>query len=193
MARAKEFDPDMALDRALECFKHHGYSGTSMAALTDAMGIGRASLYATYGDKRRLFEAALETYVEATITFVREHLDTADNPLDGIRDVLGRVAEMAASDTKRRGCLLANSTAELASTDAEIRRFAAASFKRIEDIYYDALETARADGLLPADKNPRALARFLVATMQSLRIIGKASRDRAALDDIVHTALTCLE
>ncbi|MEE8311666.1 MAG: TetR/AcrR family transcriptional regulator [Candidatus Binatia bacterium] len=193
MARVKEFDPDIALDRALECFKHHGYSGASMSTLTDAMGIGRASLYATYGDKHRLFEAALENYVEATVTFVRERLDAADNPLEGIRDVLRRVAEMAASDTKRRGCLLANSTAELASTDAEIRRFAAASFKRIEDTYHDALETARTDGLLPADKNPRALARFLVATMQSLRIIGKASRDRAALDDIVGTALTCLE
>jgi len=193
MARVKEFDPEVALDHALECFKRHGYSGTSMAALTDAMGIGRASLYATYGDKRRLFEAALENYVDATVTFVRERLEAADNPLDGIRDVLGNVAEMAASDTKRRGCLLANSTAELASTDAEIRRFAAASFKRIEDLFHDALDAAHADGSLPAEKNPRALARFLVATMQSLRIIGKASRDRAALDDIVDTALTCLE
>lgn len=193
MARLKEFDPDTALNEALECFRRHGYAGASMATLTEAMGIGRASLYATYGDKRRLFEAALDSYVEATVAFVRERLDGAASARAGIEHVLRAVAEMAASDAQRRGCFLADSTAELASTDDDIRRFAAASFERIEDLYYCALVRARADGALAAGKDPRALARFLVATMQGLRIIGKADRDRAALGDIVDTALACLD
>ena len=54
MARGKDFDPIEALDEAIACFKRTGYHGTSLSVLTGQMGIGRASMYATYGDKRSL-------------------------------------------------------------------------------------------------------------------------------------------
>ena len=53
MARPKEFESEAALKKAIGVFSEHGYEGTSTDALVQAMGIGRQSLYDTFGDKRR--------------------------------------------------------------------------------------------------------------------------------------------
>ena len=57
MVRMKEFDPAEVRELAVQAFKRHGYHAAALDTLTDEMGIGRASLYATYGDKRALFRA----------------------------------------------------------------------------------------------------------------------------------------
>jgi AcrR family transcriptional regulator len=62
MGRPREFDVDAALDRATELFWQRGYEGTSVQDLVDTLGINRASLYATFGDKAQLFDSVLERY-----------------------------------------------------------------------------------------------------------------------------------
>jgi TetR/AcrR family transcriptional repressor of nem operon len=192
MARPKEFDPEQALGGALECFRQHGFAGASMETLTERMGIGRASLYDTFGDKRALYLAALERYAEATAAYVEECLDGADRPVETIGALLREVADKAVAVDGKHGCFLVNCTAELASNDAEIAAFVASSFERIEDAYHRALRRAQQEGDLDGSKDARALARFLVAQMQSLRIVGKSRGDAAVLRDVVETALECL-
>ncbi len=60
MARPREFDVDAVLDRATELFWARGYEATSVQELVDTLGVNRASLYATFGDKAQLFEAVLQ-------------------------------------------------------------------------------------------------------------------------------------
>lgn len=62
MARPKEFDVDQVLDRATELFWTKGYEETSMRELEEGLGVGRQSLYSTFGDKHELFLAALDRY-----------------------------------------------------------------------------------------------------------------------------------
>ncbi|MEV6605767.1 helix-turn-helix domain-containing protein [Kutzneria sp. NPDC051319] len=59
MARTKEFDPDVALRATLELFWRQGHEATSMRDLVDHLGIGRASIYATFGSKNELHLRAL--------------------------------------------------------------------------------------------------------------------------------------
>ena len=51
----KQFDPDEALEKAMQLFRANGYAATGMAELQTQMGIGRKSLYDTFGNKRQLF------------------------------------------------------------------------------------------------------------------------------------------
>lgn len=192
MARPKQFDPDEALESALKCFKQHGYAAASMSTLTEAMGIGRASIYATYGDKRSLYFAALTNYADATVGYVSQRLEQSESPLEDIRALLRDVAHMAGSREFRHGCFLVNSTAELAATDEDVRAFVTRSFGRLEQAFYLGLCRAKDRGELDGAKQPRALARFLVAQMQCLRVIGKTGPDAETLEDIVETALTCI-
>ena len=58
----KSFDTEEALGKAMAAFWARGYEATSMQDLVDCMGIGRGSIYAAFGDKRRLFMRALALY-----------------------------------------------------------------------------------------------------------------------------------
>lgn len=62
MTRPKDFDPEEALQRALEVFQAKGFEGASIQDLVEAMGISRQSLYDTFGDKETLYHSTLERY-----------------------------------------------------------------------------------------------------------------------------------
>lgn len=193
MVRTKEFEPDAVLSLAGQAFKRHGYHAISMETLTEEMGIGRGSLYATFGDKRALFIAALQSYAEDIVAAVVRNVENAAEPVPAIRALLEEIAAFAAKPEGRLGCLLTNTATEFGSCDPEIRQTLAAGFTRIEDTYYRALTRAQRDGALGADKKPRALARLLLSTMQGLRVIGKTNPDPRMLRDIADAAMLALE
>ncbi|MGH7005174.1 MAG: TetR/AcrR family transcriptional regulator, partial [Alphaproteobacteria bacterium] len=60
--RPRAFDCDAALESAMRVFWEKGYDGASMADLTGAMRINAPSLYAAFGSKAGLFQAAVELY-----------------------------------------------------------------------------------------------------------------------------------
>lgn len=192
VARSKEFDPDEALERAIACFRKHGYEATSIQVLSGSMKLGRASMYATFGDKHALFEAALSRYASGVIAHIVSRLEQARHPVREIRAVLRDAATAAATDAERRGCLVTNSAAELGGHDPGVTKVLRRVFKQIEDGFYRALRRAQDLGQLKANKNPRALARFLVSTIQGIRVIGRTNTNPAALNDIVKSALRCL-
>ena len=62
IGRPREFDPDEALESALQVFWEKGYEGASLTELTGAMGITKPSMYAAFGNKEQLFRRAVERY-----------------------------------------------------------------------------------------------------------------------------------
>jgi len=60
--RQKEFDTDEALEKAMRVFWQKGFLGASLSDLTEAMGINKPSLYATFGNKEALFKQAMDHY-----------------------------------------------------------------------------------------------------------------------------------
>src|ERR1700761_2243502 len=88
MARPREFDRDVALDRAIGVFWANGFAATSTEDLTAAMGIGRQSLYNAFGDKRRLYLEALGAYQARSVGGHLARLNGPVSPLEGVRDLL---------------------------------------------------------------------------------------------------------
>lgn len=116
MAGRKQFDPERALGAAVRQFWERGYLGTSIADLEAAMGLGRASIYSTWGDKENLFLRALAAYVEQHGPPVREafriHADDSTLALRATFDAA--MARMSDPDLPA-GCLVAQSTSDLPS------------------------------------------------------------------------------
>lgn len=194
MARTKEFDPEAALQAALELFWQRGYEATSMADLVEHLGIGRASIYATFGNKHELYLKALDRYTENRDPGLLGELSQPGPALPVVRTVVRRFAAEANSDDQRRkGCFVTNTAAELGAHDPAAARRVEASWDHIETLLHSALVRAQAQGELPADRDPRALARTLLVLMQGLRIVGKASDDPGRVRDAAEQALRLLD
>ncbi len=63
---------------------------------------------------------------------------------------------------------------------------------RTEEAFEKALVRGRAGGEIPADKDPKARARFPVNTLHGIRVLARAGVDRAVLEDSARTALEVL-
>ncbi|MFC7264304.1 TetR/AcrR family transcriptional regulator [Streptomyces lutosisoli] len=194
MARTKEFDPDAALQSALELFWRRGYEATSMADLVEHLGVGRASIYATFGNKHELYLKALDRYRETRDPQLLRELSQPGPALPAVRTVVRRFAAEAAAEERRlTGCFVTNTAAELAPHDTAAARRVEHSWDHIETLLHSALVRAQAQGELPEDRDPRTLARMLLVLMQGLRVVGKASTEPSRVRDAAEQALTLLD
>ncbi|GGR31053.1 TetR/AcrR family transcriptional regulator [Streptomyces roseolus] len=194
MARTKEFDPGAALQAALDLFWARGYEATSMADLVEHLGIGRASLYATFGSKHELYLKAMDRYLETRDPRLVEELSAPGPALPAVRALVRRfAAEATAEGLRLSGCFVTNSAAELAPRDPAVARRVELSWEQIETLLHAALTRARAQGELPGDRDPRALSRMLLVLLQGIRVVGKASTDPARVRDAAEEALRLLD
>jgi TetR/AcrR family transcriptional repressor of nem operon len=192
MARPREFDPDQVLEQASRVFWARGFEHTSLDDLCEATGLNRSSLYAAFGDKRALYLDALARYEAGSLARISGALE--GKPIrEGLQDFLGGLIDSIVQGPGRRGCFIGNCAAEMARLDKAAAARVRTSLARIEASFGAALQQAQARGELRARADPRALARFITAGVQGLRLYGKANPDRAALDDIAATLMQCLD
>jgi TetR/AcrR family transcriptional repressor of nem operon len=196
MGRPKEFDKETVLDTAIEVFRRQGYEGTSVQDLVDQMGIHRASMYDTFGDKHALYLAALDRYHQrqfARRTSLLENHAT-------IREAFARIYqdiidEMMSTGGISFGCLMINASVERASVDTECAGRVEKNWAAFTELYEVALRKARERGEINAaktDADLRAMAHFILAITRALRVTAKTNCSRETLEDIARIALTTL-
>lgn len=192
--RTKDFEPDEIADAAMQVFWQRGYAATSIQDLVESTGLSRSSLYSTFESKHGLYQQALRRYQTLTMTNV-ELLSGPGTPKALIRQLLLRVADDELADGRQRGCLVANATLELAGHDEAVADLVGYSFQRMQKALEALIRRGQQAGDVAADKNPRALARFFVNTMQGLRVLGKGSplpQRRQWLMEVIEVALDTL-
>src|SRR5690242_5092944 len=176
--RARAFDADEALDRALEVFWRQGYEGTALSDLTAAMGINRPSLYAAFGSKEQLFSRVLDRYLAGPGAFAALALDapTAREVVEGL--AYGAV-DLTTGPHTPRGCLNVN-TVQGCGPEAEPARRDAAARRRSSDIALRRrLERAKREGDLPPDASPADLARFVNTLTDGIAVQAAGGASRA--------------
>ncbi|MEU6598211.1 TetR/AcrR family transcriptional regulator [Streptomyces flaveolus] len=191
MARLREFDTDLALERAMNLFWRQGYNGTPLQQLTAELGIGSGSLYAAFGSKEGLYARALERYCNGQASALVEQLESSSDIRATLREALLAMAEADLADPER-GCLLVNAATERSAHEATVERVKS-TMAAVESALTGALERAQARGELDPGQSPAELARFLTTFVQGLRVMGKARADRAFLESAVSGALKVLD
>ena len=190
MARPKAFDRDEALGRALDLFWKQGYEATSIVDLVDHLGIGRQSLYDTFGDKHALYLEALDRYGER----YGDHAGrlAAEEPVRvALRRYLLGVVDAALSGDGRT-CMMVAAAAERCPADPDVNKRVVGNCASLERAFVARLERAQKAGELGRHQDVTALARYLVNAVHGLNITAKAMRDRAALEQIVDVTLAVL-
>ncbi|MEV6771529.1 TetR/AcrR family transcriptional regulator [Nocardia sp. NPDC051030] len=191
MGRPRNFEADDVVDRAMEAFWTHGYSNTSPADLCAATGIGKGSLYNTFGSKRELFALALARYDRMGRELAEEFLAQPGSTREIIGGMLRNLVDTDLAQQVRRGCLVVNTTTELAAHDAEIARALHMAMQGVLVALRTRIEQGVREGDIRADIDPQATAEFFMNTISGLRLMAKTC-DAPVLHRIIDTALTTL-
>ena len=128
----KQFDPDEALGKAMQLFWAKGYAATGMAELQERMGIGRKSLYDTFGNKRQLFIKALRLYSDSVVRQIFSELNKEGSPLGNVRRVMRTLQEQHPMP-ESMGCLLGVRMAQCRTNDAEMADILRRHIKGVEE------------------------------------------------------------
>lgn len=193
MARPREFDVQKVLQAAQETFWEQGYEATSLDDLVRRMGVQRASLYATFGDKRALFLAALKRYEADSLAALRTALAGARSPRRAIRELFEGFVDGVCANGATRGCLCVNTTVELAPHDPEIATELKRHGRQVEAVLADAVKRGIKAGEFSRRLDPKAVARFLTNATLGLAVKAKMAPGRRVLNQIVTSTLSVLD
>ncbi|WP_034992769.1 TetR/AcrR family transcriptional regulator [Beijerinckia mobilis] len=188
MGRPREFDLDQALDRALALFWRNGYEGTTLADITEALGVTKPSLYAAFGNKEDLFRKALDRFYQTHLHFIdtalaKPHaLEVAQAMLDGY------ILVMTGQQTPA-GCLNINGALVCSNASESIQKELTTRRAADEEKLCERLTRAKEEGDLPASSDPAELARFIMTMACGLSVQAKAGASREALQQVAATAL----
>jgi AcrR family transcriptional regulator len=186
--RPREFDVDAALASALRVFWTRGYEGASLTELTEAMGVTRPSLYACFGNKESLFRKALDLYEREKLAYMETALDAPS--VRGVAERLLRGALQQQSSTcDPKGCLGVTSSVACGPEAESIKAEVIARRAPARAALIARFERGKAEGDLPDNIEPDALAGYLYAVMQGLSVQASTGVSCAELGSLVDTTL----
>ncbi|MET8306729.1 TetR/AcrR family transcriptional regulator [Micromonospora sp. NPDC005173] len=185
MARPRQFDEEQVLRAVRDQFWDAGYAATSLEDLMRVSGLGKGSLYGAFGDKHQLFLRALRSYTDTSGGYLREMLTSTPRALDALRAFVMAPVSDPGGAAARRGCLMANSTCELATTDADVLAEARRTYESTTALVAECVVRAQDEGDMPSDADPVETARALLAAQQGLVFMGRTGLD---IDKLTATA-----
>ncbi|MFJ9174196.1 TetR/AcrR family transcriptional regulator [Streptomyces sp. NPDC102360] len=194
MPRPRAFDERQVLKRAREQFWATGYVGTRMDDIARATGLGKGSLYGAFGDKSKLFHRVFGDWCTAVVEVAEGRLAGGPDAeaLARLSGYVRLMAEYTASDTERRGCLLAKGAAEMAEHDPTVAGRSAETMTALLALLRTEISAAQRHGDIDGGADPERLAALLLTVVRGIEAVGKAGLDPQTLRDIADTALAVL-
>jgi TetR/AcrR family transcriptional regulator, transcriptional repressor for nem operon len=192
MARPKQFDREDALTKAIDVFRKYGYASASTDVLLESIGIGRQSLYDTFGDKRRLYLEALRRYNSESVSAALEHVESAPTALKGIENLLLDYATRKPAE-HALGCMGINSICEFGTGDSDVAEINRASGAALQTAFAKALRKAKAAGEVPESLQERDAAQFILAALAGMKVHAKGGASVPALKQIARFAIQALK
>ncbi len=186
--RPREFDTEQALDAALLLFWRHGYEGTSLAALTEAMGINVPSLYAAFGNKEELFKKVLDRYIQRPASYLPNSL-REPTARAVVEKLFGGAIDMVMSPRHPDGCLLVQGALTSGPLGESVTQELSRRRAGAETALRGRFERAVTEGDLPSDVDPAKLAHYVITVLWGMSVQAAGGATRAQLRDTGEMAL----
>jgi AcrR family transcriptional regulator len=183
--RPRVFDRQAALRRAMELFWEHGYEGTSIKDLTEAMGIKPPSLYAAFESKEALFREAVTLYLSTVSPEIWSAIAEARTAHEAIERFLNATAEAYASPDQPSGCLIVLSALPANDSNAAVCGVLREQRARDVDTLRARLERAVEEGELPPGFDCHSVASFYATVQHGMSI---QAQDGASLQTLLAVA-----
>lgn len=183
--RPRSFDRDAALERALRVFWEHGYEPASIAALTEAMGVRPASLYAAFGDKRRLFSEAVARYQATYGASSRAALAEEPTARGAVERMLREFAVNYTDPGHPPGCLVISGAINHGPDSAEVEEELREHRRRACGAIANRIREGVKSGELPEDTDADALADYIAVVVRGM---SRSAQDGATAEELLKVA-----
>ncbi|MFT4667416.1 MAG: TetR/AcrR family transcriptional repressor of nem operon [Polaribacter sp.] len=193
MARTKEFDKTEVLEKAKQLFWKQGFHATSIQNLVDHLGINRASIYDTFGDKNKLYEMALRSYRDESAVQLQKRTDKFKSIKNGLRTLLREGITAALNDGECKGCFVVNCTSEYLPKHQHILPELLENKIIFENTFSRTLQRGKDNGELSADLNVKDLAAYFYTFFNGIQIIAKVKPNKKELFKTIDLGLRVLD
>jgi TetR/AcrR family transcriptional repressor of nem operon len=192
MSRGKSFSPASTLQQVADVFVERGYDGTSLAQLEAASGLGKQSLYNTFGDKKAMYLAAVDCAAArgAGVQALMQSAPDGRQALQRFFDHL--VQDCASGDTQRQSCIVSAGLLE-GIDDDDIAQRLQAKWNDTHALLRSAVARGQADRSVASAAKPQELADHLMTAMSGLRVMARTQPGAARLRRVVVQALSVLD
>ncbi|OWA33610.1 hypothetical protein B9G55_19845 [Saccharibacillus sp. O16] len=191
--RPRAFDEQQALDAAMQVFWEKGYEAASLTDLTERMNIRKPSLYAAFGDKRELFERALDRYMGNHAMYVGRVLDREKDTIPAFSGLLHNVAAGGIGGNPALGCLAVLTLDELASGEPDLVVKALDHQLHLAELFRMKIARGIESGELARDLDAEATANGMLASLIGLTLLLKAKPETAFIETTIASTLTLLK
>lgn len=192
MPRKKEYDPNEALQKAMYVFWQNGYRSTSIRMLEKELGINQFSIYSSFESKHNLFVEVLKKYREHMREGIVQILINSKGNLEDIEHFYKAFVEAVQDGETPNGCLVANTAAEIGSSDTQIHEALKAYLAMMEEAFYDLLKKSQSKGQLAENINLREKAKYLVTCTEGLSLSSKVM-DKSDLHSFISSVMDSLQ
>lgn len=189
IGRKKRYDRDTVVNQAMGLFRSRGFASTSADVLVRELGISRHSLYAEFGSKQGLFDAALRRYDEVVLERNFGPMERPGSGLVEVRSLLAFFGAAHAGPAAGRGCLLCNTAVEFGPDDPGGQGFVQAYFSRVSSAFRVALTGAAQRGEVCLDVDVDAEAALLTSVVLGLFVMIRAKAPAAVIEQAARAAV----
>jgi AcrR family transcriptional regulator len=188
MARPRVFDIEKAVQSATVMFWKNGYEQTSVANLTEEMGITPPSFYFAFESKDGLFRKVIEHYATVYLGFMEKAF--RQPTARGVAEtMLYACADVYSDPSNPRGCLIMNCSLPSSETTVEVRQELATQRQARRNKLKTRFREAKASGDLPPDSDPEELARYVTSIGWGLAVEAQSGATKRDLYRIVARAM----
>jgi TetR/AcrR family transcriptional regulator, transcriptional repressor for nem operon len=191
MARPRDFDSETVLAQIADVFTEHGFQGTSMSALSDATGLGKQSLYNTFGDKEALYLQAVDvaTGRYADVAAIMASSSTGRAAIDAFFSTI--LGSCISGNPAKRNCIVSSGLLECIQVEPITTKLEE-KWLSSRRLLLSALERGQKDGSVRADQPATALADHLITLVSGLRVSAQVYTNKTQLSKIVQLGLEVL-
>ena len=185
MPRKKQFGVEEVKEKAMVAFWDNGYRATSLQDLVEVMGINRASLYDTFGDKYTLFLETLHSYNDKYVKpYIAERIRTY-SPRQAIVGMFDDICDRVQAGEDRNGCFIINTALELSPHDKEVSQIVNRTFAYIEKNFFrKMIIRGQARGEIAKSVVPTSASRILLSLFLGLRVLSRNHPEKVVLSAI---------
>jgi AcrR family transcriptional regulator len=173
-------------------FRERGFHATSIGDLSAATGLAVGSIYKAFKDKRALFRAVFDRYVDERNDELQRLLGQSTLARDKVEVLLRFYARSSQGQEGSYGCLVVGSVATLSTLDADMARHVRTTVHRLEARLRQLLRQGQVDCSIPRHLDIKSTATMLMAMVQGFRVLGKTCRTGRDMQRVVDQLMSLL-